>query len=140
MSILFVAVWGVGLWWPLGGAQDANKCKDEYTNAVADMKKLGVVIQADSNQKLADIDTSIETSGRHIATSALVNLIVNKLTPLPVAKSRAAFIREYESSTKDLKFEADPKAKDWLSDLTKQAAVQERKPIKPKMSPKKRSA
>ena len=125
---------------PAEGNKDAVKTRDEYSTVLADIQKLGAVIQNDALNKFNEIKASIEQSGKIIATSALVNLIVNKLTPLPVSKSRAAFIREYEYSIKGLDFDADQAAKSWLTDLQKQAAVQEKTKPRPKMSPKRRSS
>ena len=72
----------------------------------------------------------------------MLNLVVNKLTPAPHPKSRAAFIREYENSVATLKYTPDTATKDWFASLIKLQMEQEKshKVDKPKirMSPKKK--
>ena len=75
----------------------------------------------------------------------MLNLVVNKLTPAPPPKSRAAFIREYELSVIQLKFNPDTAAKEWYDTLLQLQITQEKankaESIKPKirMSPKKKT-
>ena len=74
----------------------------------------------------------------------MLNLVVNKLTPAPPRKSRAAFIREYELSVNQLKFTPDANTKEWYDTLLQLQISQDnanRESIKPKirMSPKKKA-
>ena len=71
-------------------------------------------------------------------------MIINKLTPLPVAKSTSAFIREYDLCTKDFKFDANTHAKKWLEEFVREANAQDKakateKKVTIRMSPKKRA-
>ena len=94
------------------------------------------------------IEGIINNSGSDISTCSFLNFIVNKLTPPPPSKGRAAFVREYDMMVKELKFEPNRTAKEWLDSLLKQAtsndkatvqaAIAAKKVAKPKMSPKKR--
>ena len=56
----------------------------------------------------------------------MLNLVVNKLTPAPHPKSRAAFIREYENSVSTLKYLPDSATKDWYTNLIKLQLEQEK--------------
>ena len=116
--------------------------KDKYKTALAELAKAGAVLPESDSKELDHLAEKIATSGKCIATCYLINLIVNKLTPVPVGKSRAAFVREYELCVKDLKFEPSELAKQWLENLLKDAAANDKKKTmpKPKMSPKKKVA
>ena len=56
----------------------------------------------------------------------MLNLVVSKLTAAPQPKSRAAFIREYELSVIQLKFNPDTATKEWYDTLLQLQITQEK--------------
>ena len=124
------------------GIKAAVTVKDRYKISLAELAKAGAVLPNSDGQELEHLATKISKAGTCISTCFLVNLIVNKLTPMPAAKSRAAFVREYELTLRELKFSPNDIATRWLADLLKSSNEQDKKgskpaPTKEKPAPKK---
>ena len=125
------------------GVKEAVKSRELYTAIFAELKKIGAVLPASDNKRLEELSDSIEASGTCVSTCYTINLICNKLSPPPPTKSRAAFIREYETIMKELKFDASETATKWLEEFLFEVVQREKRlktVAKPKMSPKRKSA
>ena len=113
----------------------SDKQADIFRAVQKELEKSGARMQKSETEELAKHEEIIRKNGSDIATCFLVNLIANKLTPLPPTKSRAAFVREYDTSVKELKFDPNPVAVNWLKELMAEAALAEKnavmkKPVK----------
>ena len=73
-------------------------------------------------------------AGVYIASLQLCNLIVNKVPSGANAKSKAAFRREWDQSSKDVIFAPIDKALEWLEEALPAPKEVEQKPKKARKS------